>query len=183
MRKLARDVMMSPVLTIREDRTVPELATFLTESSISGAPVLNSKGKLVGVVSVTDIAEDETSPAFRPESGFHFHGWEGRMNREDLRNLRITDGAKLVRDIMTPTFFTIPDDTPVSEIARAMVAGRIHRLLVTRKGNVVGIVSALDLLKLLAGSPKERKRSRGAAAPSARTSVRAGRGARTSART
>jgi CBS domain-containing protein len=184
-KQLARDVMVSPVLTIREDSTVPELATFLTENSISGAPVLDARGKLVGVVSVTDIAEDETSSSLRPESGFHTQGWEGRMNPEDLKDLRISDGARQVRDIMTPTFFTIPDDTPVPEIAKTMVAGRIHRLLVTRKSQIVGIVSALDLLKLLVGpstARKPRKASQGPASASAETSARAGRVARTSAR-
>jgi CBS domain-containing protein len=151
--------MVSPVLTIREDSTVPELATFLTENSISGAPVLDSRGKLVGVVSVTDIAEDETSSSLRSESGFHSHGWEGRMNPEDLKDLRISDGARQVRDIMTPTFFTIPDDTPVPEIAKTMVAGRIHRLLVTRNRQVIGIVSALDLLKLLMAPARAARKS------------------------
>jgi CBS domain-containing protein len=187
-KQFARDVMVSPVLTIREDSTVPELATFLTENSISGAPVLDARGKLVGVVSVTDIAEDETSSSLRPESGFHTHGWEGRLNREDLSDLRISDGARQVRDIMTPTFFTIPDDTPVPEIAKTMVAGRIHRLLVTRKSQIVGIVSALDLLKLLTGpstaQPRKASQKRqGSASASAETSARAERAAQTSART
>jgi CBS domain-containing protein len=184
-RMLARDIMIRPVLTVRDDRTVPELATFLIESSISGAPVLDAKGKLVGVVSLTDIAEDETSgePAGRDNPAFFDRGWEGRINREDLKGLHVTADSKLVRDIMTPTCFTIPDDTPVSEIAKTMVAGRIHRLLVTRKGRVVGIVSTLDLLTLLAGPARPRKRSRGAASPSSGTSARAARGARTSART
>jgi CBS domain-containing protein len=50
---------------------------------------------------------------------------------------------------MTPTVYTIPDDTPVSRIAQTMVAGRIHRLFVTRARRLVGIVTSLDLVKLL----------------------------------
>ena len=152
---LARDVMVSPVLSVRADQTVSKLVTFLSENSISGAPVLDARGKLIGVVSVADIAEDE--PLFRqPESGSRDHGRERRVN----------GGARHVSDIMTPTFFTIPDDTPASEIAKAMVAGRIHQLLVTRNGQIVGTVSALDLLKLLTGPPARRKASRGPASAS-----------------
>jgi CBS domain-containing protein len=50
---------------------------------------------------------------------------------------------------MTPTVFTVPENTPVSRLAKTMISGRIHRLLVTRRGRIVGIVTALDLLKLL----------------------------------
>ena len=53
---LAKDIMTRNVLTVSEEWTVPELARFLTNHSISGAPVTNGEGKLVGVVSVTDIA-------------------------------------------------------------------------------------------------------------------------------
>ncbi len=170
-RMLARDVMMSPVLSVREGHTIPELVTFLAEHSISGAPVMDARGKLVGVVSVADIAEDETRISRRSKSGAHDHG----------RGQRVKGGARRVSDIMTPTFFTVPDDTPASEIAKTMVVGHIHRLLVTRNAHIVGIVSALDLLKLLTGPPTKRKASREAASASAGTSVRGGRAARTSA--
>ncbi|MBZ5546075.1 MAG: CBS domain-containing protein, partial [Acidobacteriia bacterium] len=50
---------------------------------------------------------------------------------------------------MTPTVYTVPESTPVSKLAQTMISGRIHRLLVTRRGRVVGIVTALDLLRLL----------------------------------
>jgi signal-transduction protein with cAMP-binding, CBS, and nucleotidyltransferase domain len=59
------------------------------------------------------------------------------MNPEDVRPLHIEGDDRLVRDIRTP----------VAKIAQTMVAGRIHRLLVTRGRRVVGIVTSLDLLK------------------------------------
>jgi predicted transcriptional regulator len=114
----AKDIMNTNVMTVQEEMSVQALSAFLSEEEISGAPVVNSQGNLVGVVSVTDIAEEGRE-----------HTW--------------------VRDIMTPTIFTIPEETPVSKIAKTMIAGRIHRLLVTHKGKVVGIVTALDMLKLL----------------------------------
>jgi CBS domain-containing protein len=65
--------------------------------------------------------------------------------------MHIEGDSRTVRDIMTPTIFTVPATTPVSEIAREMVAGHVHRLFVTRRGRIVGIISALDLVKLLIG--------------------------------
>ncbi len=68
-----------------------------------------------------------------------------------MRNLHIENEELLVRDIMTPKVFTVTVDTPIAVIAREMISGRIHRVFVTNlEGRVIGIVSALDLLKLLA---------------------------------
>ena len=52
---------------------------------------------------------------------------------------------------MTPAACIVPHDTPVADLARTMVTGRIHRLLVTRDARIVGIVTSLDLLKVLYG--------------------------------
>jgi CBS domain-containing protein len=149
----AKDVMNPEVLTVRVDLTVRELSAFLTEKQISGAPVVDLDGRLVGMVSVTDVAENDAerpdlvADRSLPED---VRGWENRMDAEDVRPLHIESDDLLVRDIMTPTVYTVPDDTPVAELAHAMVAGRIHRLLVTRRSRVVGIVTSLDLVQLLA---------------------------------
>jgi CBS domain-containing protein len=154
----AADVMSTQVLAVRPDMSVHELAAFLTENQITGAPVLDAHGRLVGVVSETDIAECESDRAElvrdRSDPEFDLRGWEDKANVEDMRELHVEGGDLAVRDIMTPAAYTIPHDTPVSKVAQTMVAGRIHRLLVTRASRVVGIVTSLDLLKLLC--PTER---------------------------
>lgn len=153
--KTARDIMNHPVLAVRDDWSVRELASYFIEKSISGAPVVDGKGRLSGVVSLSDIVDQVTRE--REPSGARGRGWEGRYNPEDLRGLSIEDSDRLVRDIMTPTFFTVPDDTPLSEIARTMVAGRIHRLLVTSRGRIIGIVTTLDLLEQFAPKTPARR--------------------------
>jgi CBS domain-containing protein len=138
---IASDVMNPDVMTVTDDMSVPELAAFLTENQITGAPVLDTHGHAVGVVSVTDIAE----------SGGGAGSWqqEDGVQPEDRRGLHVENTGQRVRDIMTPTVYTVPDDTPVSQLASTMIAGRVHRLLVTKDKRIVGIVTALDLLKLL----------------------------------
>jgi CBS domain-containing protein len=167
----ARDVMSTEVLTVPLDFTVRELAAFLTEKQISGAPVVDTRGRLVGMVSVTDVAENDVEApdlaVDRSSPAFDLRGWEERMNEEDLRPLHIASDDVLVRDIMTPALYTIAEDTPVPEIAHTMVAGRIHRLVVTRAGGMVGIVTSLDLVRLLVG----RRRSAAARTSKARTSA------------
>jgi len=154
---MARDVMNPSVITVQDDWTVRELATFLTEREITGAPVVDTTGRLVGVVSFTDIAENQASEeridVEASAAQRDVREWESRGNPDEFRGLRVEGDAMLVRDIMTPTVYTIPDSTAVPDIARTMVAGRIHRLFVTRDGRVVGIVTTLDLARLLVEEP------------------------------
>jgi CBS domain-containing protein len=148
----AKDIMTRNVLRVREDMTIHELATFLTEHEITGAPVENDQGKLVGVVSVWDLALIEAERATIDVEHTNtnlFPGLKRKLNREDAQNLHVEDEGLLVKDIMTPVAYTIPEDTAVPEIAKTMVAGRVHRLIVTRDNHMVGIVTTMDLLKLL----------------------------------
>jgi CBS domain-containing protein len=177
----AKDVMHAEVLGVRAEMTVREAAGFLTDNQIGGAPVLDGDGRVVGVVSLTDLAENEVErPTIASRPDLERGSWEERVNAEDLRVLHVESDDVLVREIMTPTIYTVPDDTPVAEIARTMIAGRIHRLFVTRQRRLVGIVTPLDLLRLLTGegvpgepvqrrTPRKRK---SAAAARERRSVR-----------
>jgi len=147
----AKDVMNAKVLSVRDDMTLHELATFLTENEISGAPVLDGCGKLVGVVSLTDIAlsEAERAAIEHDQSPSGLNPWKNLFNREDLSGLHLEESGLLVRDIMTQAAYTIPEALAISEIAKTMVAGRLHRLLVTKDRHLVGIVTPFDLLNLL----------------------------------
>ncbi len=156
--RTAGDIMIHPVLAVRESWTVRELASYFVDKSISGAPVLDAAGRLTGVVSLTDIVDQVTRD--RDSATLPKRAWSDTIAPEDLRGLQIEDGDRVVADIMTPTFFTVPAETAIPKIARTMVAGRIHRLLVTRKGHVVGIVTTLDVLRELAGpGPMHRARA------------------------
>lgn len=127
----AGDLMNPEILTVDADMTVRELASFLVENEISGAPVRDGEGRIVGVVSLFDIAAVASD------------GEEGSGGSEDPR-----DGL-FVADIMTPVVHSVTEDATVSEVAAAMLKGHLHRLLVTRENQVVGIISTSDLLGLL----------------------------------
>jgi CBS domain-containing protein len=147
----ASDLMNPRVLTVQQGMTVPELAHFLVANDISGAPVEDGSGKLVGVVSLNDIAEvlaDEEEDGERA-GDFFSSEWDEGLSPEEIDELPADATELTVADIMTPDVFTVGEETPVSEIAEAMIANHIHRLLVTREDRVVGIISTSDLLGLL----------------------------------
>ncbi len=115
----AGDLMNPEILTVREEMTVAEAAAFLTENEITGAPVENSEGDLVGVISVVDIAAGTFST------------------------------SHTVAEIMTPDIQSVPEEAMVSEVASLMLEDHLHRVLVVRDEEPVGIVSTSDLLGLL----------------------------------
>lgn len=154
-RATARDVMNDKILTVTEEMTVHELAAFLTDHEISGAPVEDAQGRLVGVVSTTDLARHAAEGGTEPGEDDHpfYYSWQGAngFDAEDLEELHIEEEGQRVAEIMTPTVFAVEIDAPVSHVARSMLNSHLHRLLVVDEQKVVGIISTSDLLRLLAG--------------------------------
>ena len=148
----AADLMNPEVLTVPENMTIRELARFLTDNEITGAPVEDTNGKLIGVVSVVDIAavasDDGNVTTDRSSPDFYVRGWEDKIAPEEIRNFRVDNEDLLVGEIMTPTVYSVTEDASVSELASMMLRGHLHRLLVTRDERPIGIVSTSDLLGL-----------------------------------
>lgn len=147
----AGDVMVRDVVFVSAKSDLRELETVFLERKISGAPVVDERGDLVGVVSQTDLVRYHLREKddLVWESGFY--------ERPRLEGGRLPPGfalldtsqVPLVDAVMTPLVITAPEATPVPELADMMVKRRVHRIIITREGKVVGIISALDLLQLL----------------------------------
>jgi CBS domain-containing protein len=150
---LVRDVMTRAVLTVRADWTIEELKGFLLEHGISGAPVVNGAGELVGVVSATDLLrQGDTGEAFNGRRAEHLlaEPLERALSRDELRSMYVATGSdSVVRDLMTPVVFQVDEDAPIHDVADLMARGRIHRVLVVREARPTGIISALDLVRVL----------------------------------
>ncbi|MDX1545648.1 MAG: CBS domain-containing protein [Rhodothermales bacterium] len=157
---IARDVMTTDVLAARDDWPVSRLAEFLTEYGISGAPVLDGDGRLVGVASMTDLVRHDALPEREPPRPGRQRAGDrlvlaGRVAEEESTAFLVEGGSETsVGDIMTPTVFTVEETTPLEEVAETMIRGRIHRVFVTRGTAIVGLVTALDLLKTLVPNPE-----------------------------
>lgn len=149
----AKDIMNPEVIKVREEMPVKELASLFTSQAISGAPVENSDGDLVGVVSVTDIV-GATSMGGREivstnEPNFYVRGWEEEVSLDELGELHLEEEGLLVKDIMTPSVFAVEHDAPIHHVAESMMESHLHRLLVVENDKVVGIISTSDMLQLL----------------------------------
>jgi CBS domain-containing protein len=147
----ARDVMTREIVSVAEDATVRDLVGLLLEHGISGAPVVNARGKITGVVSLRDIASvSGHREAIAPELAqpdFYVHDWEDKLNPDELRQLHVEDENLLVRDIMTARVHTVAADAPLAEVAQTLLQRQIHRLLVAERDQLVGIVTTVDLLR------------------------------------
>lgn len=149
----ASQVMSPNVLTVGADWAIPELLEFLTNHAITGAPVIDGEGRLVGVVSYTDVARSGgfVEQASAQEAHvFYRHGLEQHVAQEEMSRFRVeVADALTVGDIMTPMVFAVQSNAAVQDVAEMMITGRIHRVLVKQDDKMVGIISALDLLPLV----------------------------------
>jgi len=145
----AEDIMTPDVITVGAHMTVQELSDVFSEHMISGAPVVDEGGKMIGVVSVSDVARKGARRVGNVRADYYLHGWEDHLDVDDLRGLHIEAQDELVRDIMTPVVFTVSREATLDEMAETMIGGRVHRLVVTKDDRVVGIVTTLDMLKVL----------------------------------
>lgn len=148
----AKDIMTSPVITVKADRSIEEVSDLLTDRMITGAPVVGDSGKPVGVVTLSDIVRNEPRREHivsdRIASDYVLQDWEPPFEHGELRGYHIEESETLLaHDIMTPFVYRVEEDTPLKELAGVMVSGRIHRLFVTKEDKLVGVVSALDILK------------------------------------
>jgi CBS domain-containing protein len=146
-----KDVMNPDIMTVSDDMTTDELARYLTEREISGAPVVNSQGHLVGVVSMTDIARYLAEPSeFESSRRSEFYRDISDDVTLDFEQGVLEERAVAVRDVMTPVVHHVSASAPVAEAARIMVEHHIHRLVVTQAREPVGIITSMDVLRLVA---------------------------------
>lgn len=142
---LAKDIMRKKVVTVESWLTLPELAKLFAERCISGAPVIDEMGTILGVVSQTDLVRSrrESSAGVavyhrEPDDAPRSAG----LHIEELEQTR-------VEQIMTPGAIALDESTPVEKVSKVMLDSRIHRVLITRGERLAGIVTSMDLMRAL----------------------------------
>jgi len=128
----ASDVMIKDVLTVNEKTPLKEVTKIFSEKRITGAPVVNEAGDLVGVLSETDIIRKTTSiGAWSPNTA---------------------------GQIMTKPAVTVAPNETLQRVCELMSNRHIHRVVVAEGVEIKGIITTMDILRAIASHGKERNR-------------------------
>lgn len=142
----ARDVMTRDVLTIDPDATVLQAVRIMLQHKVSGLPVVESAGDLVGIVSEGDfLRRAETGTERRRPRWLEFLVGPGKLAEDYVHT-----HARKISDVMTLEPVTVLEETTLDDVIRLMERHRIKRLPVMREGKVVGLVSRANLMRALA---------------------------------
>lgn len=147
----ARDIMTTDVVTVRPDTPVREVATLLFERRISGVPVVDGDGRVVGIVSEGDLMR-------RPEAGTERHpSWWLRLfgYSDDVAHEYVKSHGHTAAEVMTRHVLSVTEEANISQIADVLDSHHIKRVPVVRQDRLVGIVSRADLMRALIASPPE----------------------------
>ena|SRR5215467_3951238 len=117
---IAREMMTHKVFTISPEASVQEVAQQLSREKISGAPVIDNEGQILGIITQADII--------------------GKVDREGL----------CARDIMSTEVIAVDEETLIGEVAKLMSKRNIKRVPVMRNGKMVGIISRGDIVEAVA---------------------------------
>jgi CBS domain-containing protein len=153
MARTARDIMQKDLVTVSPELPLLDAHQLFVGEEIHGAPVVAEDGDVVGVVSSADllraVAEQHDSGGPDPEYlrevlEFSSPDWVGMPEdfQDRLRDVRVSD-------VMTKELVRVSPDASLVEVARALCAHRIHRVLVTEGGRLAGIISTFDVVSLL----------------------------------
>lgn len=142
----AKDIMTTSVVTMPLDGDVGEAVRLMLHHHISGLPVVDPAGRLVGVISEGDLMRRVRDGTERRRSW-----WLELIGAtDDSAGDFVKVHSHRVADVMTRDVHTVEETTPVGEIARLLERKRIKRAPVLRDGKVVGIISRSNLLQALA---------------------------------
>lgn len=142
----AKDIMTRGAVSIGPDATVLQAVHLMLQHRISGLPVIDSSGALVGIVTEGDfLRRAETATERQRPRWLEFLLGPGRMADEYVRT-----HARRVGDVMTPDPQTVTEEAPLEAIVELMEKHRVKRIPVMRGNRLAGIVSRANLLHALA---------------------------------
>jgi CBS domain-containing protein len=142
--------MRKKVVAVESWLTLPELSKLFLEKGISGAPVVDEVGAILGVVSQTDLVRTRReAPAGVPSYHTEFDDARSAgLHIEELDRTR-------VEQIMTPGAISLDEMTPVEKVAKVMIDSHIHRVLITKGDKLAGIVTTMDMMRALIALAKK----------------------------
>lgn len=144
----AGDIMTREVITVRRETSVRELAELFASHQISSVPVVDEAGELLGIVTETDLVEQDKN--LHIPTVISLFDWVIYLESEKKfeKELRKMTG-QTVGDIFSEQVATVTPKTPVSQVADLMTSQRINALPVVEGRRLVGIVARIDLIRTM----------------------------------
>jgi CBS domain-containing protein len=147
----AHQIMTRPVITVTPETTIVEAANTMLQRHISGLPVVDAAGKLVGIISEGDFIRRSEIGTQRKRGRFlRFILGPGKEATDFVH-----EHGRKIAEIMTPEPLSISEDTDLEEIVELMEKNNVKRLPVTRGDKVVGVVSRSNLLQAVASLARQ----------------------------
>jgi CBS domain-containing protein len=147
----ARDVMTTNVISIHPRATILQAIRLMLQRRISGLPVVDDGGRLVGIVTEGDfLRRAETGTQHRRPAWLEFLVGPGRMATE-----YVNTHARRIEQVMTPDPVTVAEDCPLETVVSTMEKRSIKRVPVVRDSILVGIISRANLLRALASAARD----------------------------
>jgi CBS domain-containing protein len=146
----AKDIMTKDVITVRPETTVRDLAVLFAERRISSVPVVDDAGNLIGIVSESDLVEQDKNlhiPTVVSIFDWVIYLESDRRFEKELQKMT----AQTVGEIYTQEIFTVGPEAPVSEVADIMSSHKVHVVPVVDGTQLVGIIGRIDLIKTMIG--------------------------------
>lgn len=150
----AGDIMQTRIITVADTAPLSEIERVLTENRITGVPVTDQSGRVVGVVSMKDLLDRYVEePDARPRRGRGYYRESAEeMEDEDFESFELPEEAEeTAGGVMTAEVLHVPTTATLTEVSRKMVAHRIHRVLVIdpATGQIAGIITSMGMLAAL----------------------------------
>lgn len=143
-----RDVMTREIFALAPDTNLSTAARLFAERHFSGAPVVSADGKVLGVVSQTDLVDPDREKTDRIGKSLVYY-----IDNRKVEPLLGDDAVSpdgVVADVMSPYVLHISPHATIGEAIRRMVSLDVHRLLVVENDRLVGILTSMDILRALA---------------------------------
>jgi CBS domain-containing protein len=146
----AEQIMTTDVMTVHAETTIEDVARLLTTRRIGSVPVVDDENRVVGVVNDEEL--------FTSEKGIPFSAvrvpvlFEKWAQPDRAAEIYASARRNTARDVVSFEFVCVDVNASVGHITQLMVERNLHRVLVTRNERLAGIITRLDLIRMLANS-------------------------------
>ncbi|MDO9574272.1 MAG: CBS domain-containing protein [Candidatus Contubernalis sp.] len=145
----ARDIMYRNVITVDKEKTLKEAAVLMSNHGISGLPVVDSSGRIIGIITDSDILKYRQKinlPEYLRLLEFFMEEIDPESIEEDISAIL----HKQVKDVMTTRLITVTEEAFIGEILGKFAEHHISRIPVVKENKLLGIIAREDVIKAFA---------------------------------